>query len=127
MTSENSKSLVTGTEEDGAFTLTIQVDQIRDPTTSTALRNEMINLVDPISPKCVIVNFENVQFMGSIGFLALMALRRHLADSRMVLCGLSQSLMDVFELCGLVANDANEEVKFEVAENEQAARQAFQS
>lgn len=125
MTSENSKSLVTGTEEDGAFTLTIQVDQIRDPMTSTALRNEMVNLVDPISPKCVIVNFEKVQFMGSIGFLALMALRRHLADSRMVLCGLSQSLKDVFELCGLVANDANEEVKFEVAENEQAARQAF--
>lgn len=127
MTSENSKSLVTGTEEDGAFTLTIQVDQIRDPMTSTALRNEMINLVDPISPKCVIVNFEKVQFMGSIGFLALMALRRHLTDSRMVLCGLSQSLKDVFELCGLVANDANEEVKFEVAENEQAARQAFLS
>lgn len=127
MTSENSKSLVTGTEEDGAFTLTIQVDQIRDPMTSTALRNEMINLVDPISPKCVIVNFEKVQFMGSIGFLALMALRRHLNDSRMVLCGLSQSLKDVFELCGLVANDANEEVKFEVAENEQAARQAFLS
>ncbi|MGB0598435.1 MAG: STAS domain-containing protein [Rubripirellula sp.] len=127
MTSENSKSLVTGTEEDGAFTLTILVDQIRDPMTSTALRNEMINLVDPISPKCVIVNFEKVQFMGSIGFLALMALRRHLTDSRMVLCGLSQSLKDVFELCGLVANDANEEVKFEVAENEQAARQAFLS
>ena len=125
MTFDNTQSLVTGAEDDGAFTLTIQVDQIRDPKTSTALRNEMINLVDPISPKCVIINFEHVRFMGSIGFLALMGLRRHLADSRIVLCCLSKSLREVFEVCGLIANDSNEEVKFEVAETEQQAKLAF--
>lgn len=42
---------------------------------STALLNEMVKLVDPISPKYIFVNREKVQFMGSIGFLAPMALR----------------------------------------------------
>ena len=127
MIPNHSGSLVSGKLQDDALIMTIQAEQIRDPETSMALRSQMISLVDQMSSKDLVIDFGQVRFMGSIGFLALMALRRHLTESRIVLCGLSEPLSAAFQACSLIANSKNKEVMFETADTEQNAISALQS
>jgi anti-anti-sigma factor len=96
--------------------VTVRLDQIREAGAAYELRDELLSLLDDTNSKNVIFNLEQVQFVGSIGFLAFLAIRRRLAEGRVVLCRMSPQLQVMFASCRLIPTEPQSVAPFEVAE-----------
>jgi anti-anti-sigma factor len=121
MTSE-SKPVVLGTPAGKTVLLQIQPPQIRDPETSSALKDQMIAIAEQHQAKDLIVDFGRVEFMGSVGFLALMGLRRHFKDSNIIFFGMNDHLQEVFEVSKLTSRDPMIGALFATAETREEAQ-----
>ena len=108
------RASVAGECADGILTVTLQVDQIRDPDESYAVRDQTIALIDQTQPTHLVLDFSQVRFMGSIGMLALLGIRRRLTGGRIVLCQLSDVLRQMLTVCRLISNDADSAAPFEI-------------
>ena len=109
---QKDEPLVAGRLHDKTLILQIQSAQIQDPETSEKLGREMIAMADANDVHHFVIDFSKVQFMGSIGFLALMRFRRHLKDSNIILCGLNPTLQEVFQVCKLISSDPSIQLMF---------------
>ena len=76
------------------------------------MRDEMVDSVKDATFGTLAVEFSKVEFMGTVGFLALMSLRRELP----VLCGLSANLKRVVAGCHLTSDSSERPAVFKVAE-----------
>ncbi len=101
---ETTMSYASGTVHGDILVINIHVRELRDAQTSYALRDDMLRLVNDAKVDRVVVDLKNVTFMGSIGLLALLAVRRRLQAGQIVICNISDSLQTIFELCRLVGN-----------------------
>lgn len=110
-----------GSVHGNVLAIEILTPEIRDDVTAYALRDEMVSLVDRAEPDHVVLDFERVTFVGSIGFLAFLGLRRHQESGRIVVCNFSDSIRGIFELCRLIAKDPSATSPFLVADSLQAA------
>jgi anti-sigma B factor antagonist len=81
------------------------------------MRDEMVESVTGVSLTTVAIDFRDVEFMGTVGFLALMNLRRHLPDSRIALCELGPHLKRVVVACRLINDDPKKPSVFEIADS----------
>jgi len=114
-------SLCTGDVERGVLVVTILAEQIRDPKTAYDLRDQINVLIDKFRPSDLVLDMGKVTFIGSVGFLAFLGVRRRLENGRIVLCSLSSSTHDVFAICRLIPTEAKGTAPFEVASDKQAA------
>ncbi|PAY19500.1 hypothetical protein CKO51_10660 [Rhodopirellula sp. SM50] len=119
---ENENPFVQASFDGTSLVLEIQTDQIRDTDTASAISREMIALAKENQANRLVIDMHSVRFMGSVGFLALMGLRRHLDAPDIILCGLSEHLKDILEACKLISRDPNEEAMFEMAETVENAK-----
>src|SRR4051795_1600043 len=83
---------------DGVLVLTIVDRQVEGEEVPEALRQEMLSAVEKTGVRSVVVNFCNTRLISSAAFRPLLALRRKLLEEggRLVLCGLSPIIGDVF-------------------------------
>jgi len=104
--------------------VTLRVDQIREAVVAYELRDELLSLIEATKAHNVLMNMEQVEFIGSIGFLAFLAVRRRLAEGRVVLCQMSKPLQQMFAVCRLIPSGPVSVAPFEVEEtlNEAVAR-----
>lgn len=119
----SAKTSVSGQCSDGVLTVDILVDQIRDPDQSYAVRDQVIALVDQWSPSHMVLDFSQVRFMGSVGMLALLGIRRSLPGGRIVVCNLSDVLRQMLTMCRLISNEALSASPFEVAATKEEAQE----
>jgi len=98
---------------DHVLVIKILLKEIRDPKVSYGLRDEISSLFNSAEVRHVVVDLGQVTFMGSIGLLALLAVRRSVAPGRMVICNLSKAIREMLELCLLVSNDPAKTAPFE--------------
>jgi anti-anti-sigma factor len=110
-----------GAVHGNTLVITILVEEIRDADTSYGLRDEMLSLIDPATTSRVVIDFGDVTFVGSVGFLAFLALRRRLKNEQIVICNLADSVRLVFEICRLISNKPSSSSPFEVADSLEAA------
>jgi anti-anti-sigma factor len=101
----------------GVPVITITVDQIRDATRATELRDEILNVVQTSQANNLIFDLSRLNFIGSIGFMAFLSVRRQLAAGRIILCDLSQNVSDAFAICQLISKDPAKTSPFEYANN----------
>ncbi len=102
---ENEPQYARGSVQGNVLVIEILAKQIRDPDTSYALRDEMVTIFDSAKTDDIVLDFQHVTFVGSIGFLAFLALRRRLTSGRIVICNVSDSIRQVFEICRLTSKD----------------------
>lgn len=88
---------VDASQDGGVLVATITREEIRDSTDAYLCRDEMIASIDSSQTKHLVVNLEHVQFLGSVGLVALLGVRRYLGDGRIILCNIS----DVVAKCYL--------------------------
>ncbi|QDV45880.1 STAS domain protein [Stieleria neptunia] len=119
---ENENPFVQASFDGTSLVLDIQTDQIRDSETASTISREMIALAKENQAKRLVIDMSQVRFMGSVGFLALMGLRRHLDEPVIILCGLSEHLKDILEACKLISRDPKEEAMFTMAETVENAK-----
>jgi hypothetical protein len=63
--------------------------------------------------------------MGSVGFLAFLAVRRRLEVGQIVLCNISCHVRDMLGLCRLISNDPSVKADFEAEDTLEAALARF--
>ena len=90
----------------------VLVDHIRDPQTSYTLRDEILSLMKAGEIRHVVVDLQRVTFLGSVGLLAFLAVRRQLKDGSVALCNVAEGIQAMLELSMLVSTTPGETAPF---------------
>ena len=115
--SESQPSCSRGAIRDNVLVVTVLLESIRDPETSYALRDEILSLMDAREIDHVVIDLEQTTFLGSVGLLAFLAVRRQLEGGSIVLCNVAEGIRTMLEICLLVSKDPGKTAAFEVEES----------
>src|SRR5216110_950260 len=110
-----------GPSQNGNLVVSVLENQIREAAVAYRLRDEIISLIDEQKPANIVLDLANVKFIGSVGFLAFLGVRRHLGGGRIVLCNLSEPTREIFAICRLIPTEKNAGAPFEIAADTSAA------
>ncbi len=122
---ENKPQYVSGSVHNDVLVITILVEKVRDAETAHALRDEISSLMDSAKASHVVIDLQRVTFMGSVGFLVFLALRRRVEVGQIVICNISPPVRDMFELCRLISTDPSMAAAFEAEDSLEAALARF--
>lgn len=100
---------------------TILEEKLRDAPVINRLRDEFLMEFEAKPAKWIVVDFQQVTFVGSVAFMALLAMRRAPGVERVRLCNLDPKIKGVFEVCKLIPTPQRTDAPFEVAETLDAA------
>jgi anti-anti-sigma factor len=109
--------------EQGVLVLTLAVNQLQDEKLAEALLQELVSSIEQAESRNVVIDLRNIKFISSVAFRPLLHVRRILQDAagRLVLCGLSTVVGDVFYTTRLVSADGSFAAPFELAADVPAA------
>ena len=114
-------SLTEFVQDGSTLIATILEKRMRDVGPVQQIKSELLSAIEAHSAKFVIVNLQHVEFVGSVAFLAFLAIRRQAGVERVVLCNIDDRVREVFQLCKLIPDDARPTAPFEVANSLAAA------
>ena len=117
------ESLVACAIENSVVTVTLLAEKLREPQVVEMVKKEMLAAVQSGNAQSVIIDFRNVTFVGSMAFLAFLAVRRQIGGGRIVLCEMSPEITEIFTVCRLIPANGNHNAPFEVAGSISEARQ----
>jgi anti-anti-sigma factor len=102
--------------EDGVLVLSITDARIEGEEIAEALRQEMLAAVEAAGARKLVVNFQHTRYISSAGFRPLLALRRRLNEmnGRLIVCGLSPVVGDVFYTTRMASPDGSAAAVFEM-------------
>ncbi len=109
--------------EHGGLVLTIKETHLQEEKLVEGLLQEMNRAVDHYGARRVIVDMNRLKYLSSVAFRPLLALRRKMLEinGRLVLCGLSSVVGDVFYTTRLVDATGKFSAPFEMADDVPAA------
>ena len=101
----------------GALVLTIVQPRIQGEEIAQELREEMQRAVEQSGVNRVVVDLRHTRYLSSIAFWPLLTLRKQLleAGGRLIICGLSGDVEDVFATTKMIRTDGAADAPFEVA------------
>lgn len=107
--------------EGTALVVDVLPEQLRDFSVVQALREGVIAAIEQTKVKHVVIDLSRVKHIGSVAFLAFLAIRRQSGIDRIVLCGLSEFVQELFRMCKLIASSDGKNAPFEQAATRQDA------
>jgi anti-anti-sigma factor len=110
-----------------ALVLTITEPQVEGDEVAHALLGELLAATEAAGASNVIVDFQHVRYISSVAFAPLLKLRRKLqeANGRLVVCGLSSMVGDVFYSTRMISSSGDFTAPFEMQPDVAAARAAL--
>jgi anti-anti-sigma factor len=101
--------------DQGCLVLTITELHVEGDGIANALRTEMLAALAHFGSNKIVVDFQHTEYISSVAFRPLLSLRRKLQETggRVVLCGASKSIGDVFYTTRLV-DPSGAEATFEM-------------
>lgn len=108
-------STVTCSLEGTVLVVDVLPEQLRDFSVVQALREGVIAAIEQTHVKHVVIDLSRVKHLGSVAFLAFLAIRRQSGIDRIVLCGLSEFVQELFRMCKLIASGGGKSAPFEQA------------
>ena len=96
--------------------LTIQPAQILGDDLADELRDQLLAVAIQSQARNVVLNFQNVGFLSSAGFRPLLSLHRVLRQQggKLLLCGLTPTVTEIFEVTRLISTRGQMRAPFEV-------------
>ena len=113
----NTDLIADAIHDGNALVITLHIDEIRNSDVAMTLRETMMELAAPANAEHILLDFSRVRYMGTIGFLALMRLRRELPQATICLCGLHERVAAAFEACKLTRRNGEQEAFFLTAQD----------
>jgi anti-anti-sigma factor len=109
--------------ERGVLVLTVLRRQIEGEAHAAGLKEELLGAVARHKATRVVLDLKNTVYVSSIAFWPLLTLRRQLAEQggRLLICGLSGAVYDVFTSTKMVSSSGALNAPFEMAPDRQAA------
>jgi anti-anti-sigma factor len=103
--------------ERGVLVLTITRARIEGDEIAQRLREEMLAAVARTGARRVVIDMQHTRYVSSIAFWPLLSLRRQLLDTggRLLICGLSGGVEDVFMTTKMISQGGAVAAPFEVA------------
>jgi anti-sigma B factor antagonist len=101
----------------GVLVLAVIRKSIEGDEVADALRQELLGQVERSGARKVAVDLSQVRYLSSIAFWPLLSLRRRLTDQggRLIICGLTATVADVFETTKMISSSGAADAPFEVA------------
>jgi len=97
--------------------VSILEDQIREAAVAYRVRDEVNSQIAQQKPTNIVLDLSKVKFIGSVGFLAFLGVRRHLGGGRIILCNVAEPVREVFAVCRLIPTNTNNAAPFEIADD----------
>ena len=115
--SKSSDPLLRSSLEQGVLVLTIVQPRIQGEEIAQSLREEMLSEVDRAGVNRVVIDLQHARYLSSVAFWPLLSLRRQLLDTggRLIICGLSGDIEDVFMTTKMISPGGEVDAPFEVA------------
>lgn len=109
--------------ERGVLVLTVLGRQIEGEQLARELKEELVSVVARSGLIRVVLDLKNTRYVSSIAFWPLLNLRRQLADQggKLLLCGLTGAVHDVFTSTKMVSGAGVINAPFEMAPDRAAA------
>src|SRR5436853_520500 len=84
--------------ESGVLVITVTENQLQDEKLAQAIQEELLSAVNSSKLCNVVVDLRNIRYVSSVAFRPLLRLRRHIHENggRLILCGMSRVVGDVF-------------------------------
>lgn len=95
--------------------------QMRDFAKVIQIKGAIVTAVREVLPKTVIIDLSRLTFVGSVGFLAFLAIRREPTVENIILCNLDANIYKVFSVCKLIPDGADASAPLQVADTVDAA------
>jgi anti-anti-sigma factor len=93
----------------------IKLAELRDTDAIQQLKDDLLAAVTLAKPRNVVLDLSQVRFVGSVGFLVFLRIRREPGVGRIVLCNLGEQVRGAFVICRLLPNETNRLAPFEEA------------
>jgi anti-anti-sigma factor len=105
------------TLERGVLVVLINRSSIQGEEVADALRQELRDVVERTGAGRVVIDLSRARYVSSIAFWPLLSLRRRLQEKggRLLICGLSGPVADVFHTTKMVSSSGAADAPFEVA------------
>jgi anti-anti-sigma factor len=118
-----SKASTSSAVQDGALVLTVEESQFHGDPLAEKVRQEFLSALADSGLNLVVIDLHKVEYISTAAFRPLLSLRRKLQDSsgRMVLCGLSDLVREVFQVLRLITTSRSYPATFEVQPDVPAA------
>ena len=109
--------------EDDILVLTVTTRQIEGEATAMQLKDEIAKVVEPSGLVKVVLDLKSTRYLSSIAFWPLLTLRKYLSQrqGRLVLCGLTGAVEEVFTSTKMISHTGSADAPFEVAVDREAA------
>lgn len=112
------KSVLKSSNTAGILVVTITEPHIRTPETSHAVSDALIETVTSEKAEKVVLDLCHVTFIGSVGLLGFLALRKTEGVNEIVVCNLSSTIKSMFIACRLISEkEGREPAPFGYAES----------
>jgi anti-anti-sigma factor len=101
----------------GVLVLAVTRKSIEGDEVADALRQELLDAVERGGSGKVAIDLSQVRYLSSIAFWPLLSLRRRLQDQggRLIICGLTATVADIFETTRMISSTGSADAPFEVA------------
>jgi anti-anti-sigma factor len=96
-----------------SLVVTILAEQLRDIATVQSFRDGVLSALEKSTIRNVIIDLSSVKHIGSVAFLAFLAVRRQSGVDRIVLCNVSEFVQELFRMCKLIATGNGKAAPFE--------------
>ena len=115
--------LLHATLEQGVLVLTVLHRQIEGEEIADALKEELLAAVAAHNARWVVLDLKNTRYVSSIAFWPLLRLRQHLneVEGRLIICGLTGSVHEVFTMTKMVSSSGSLNAPFEMAADRETA------
>ncbi|MGC3966324.1 MAG: STAS domain-containing protein [Pirellulales bacterium] len=121
-TGDAAQEMATCEVRDGVLVATVKLSEIRDSHTAYAFRDFIAAQLDRQPAVHIVFDCCAVKFIGSVGFLAFLGVRRKQPTGRIVLTNLAPTIREMFEICRLLARDDSDTIApFESCETPETA------
>lgn len=111
----DSHSTVACSVHGSTLVATILMKQLRESDAIQQLKDELLAAVTFAKPRNVVIDLSNVEFVGSVGFLVFLRVRREPSVGRIVLCNLNDNVRGAFLICQLIPDNFRKSAPFEEA------------
>jgi anti-anti-sigma factor len=114
---------LTPSVEQGVLVLTLTTSELQDEKVTGALHQEFMAAVEHYRPRKVVVDLHQLRYVSSVAFRPLLSLRKKMLENggRLMLCGLSSVVGDVFYTTRMVGSTGNFSAPFELEADVAAA------
>lgn len=110
-------SFVTGS----TIVCTIAEERLRDVVRIGQIKEQALAAVQGSLARNVVLDLSHVQFIGSMGFLVFLAIRRIPLVERVILCNLIDSVKEMFAISKLIPGADSPNAPFELADSVESA------